>query len=367
MKTLLYFGWFFVASWWVAAAQSTYHSSQFFLEALSDHQGTVMVPVSDDESLILFKENLQTIAADDPDVERPSIVKLQVNVASGGVSIIPTAFFGEYDRFDPSMSNMRPEVLSNHFVKLHEVLSFPELERLGVKLNYRLVPAQPDHPYRPRLVSRAPSLTFEFVEIDRNMGRITIHNHSNKAVIALDMSQGGSPIARPGRTLIAPGANYEFDSDAPFCIKDVCGAEPPPLILLAAVFEDGSHEGDQLRAMSRAADWFGHSAEWKRIVSVMTPIMSIPNLDESEKINSLASAVHEVPADPDGDTVARFRMYFSELPADEIERGESLLAMDMRSERDEVENNLRWTREELDHKANLMGAVAVWWAHYAGK
>lgn len=96
------------------------------------------------------------------------------------------------------------------------------------------------------------------------MGKITVHNHSDKAVVGLLVRNAGEAGENPwpelGRTLIAPGATYAFDSSVPlsgWCIKRVCGTEPLPLILQDAVFEDGSYEGDRIQAMQQAAYWFG--------------------------------------------------------------------------------------------------------------
>ena len=356
----------FVVSLSVAVAQSTYQSPQFFLKTLSGD----LLRVSDGKSALIDKVYLQPIASGDQDVERPAMVELRFKVLGHDeVSITPAALFGKYDRFDPSMSNMRHQLLSTQSVKLHESVSFPELERLGVRLNYTLVSAQPDRPYRPRLVSRAHSLTFEFVQIDRIMGRITVHNHSNKAVIAFQMSKGTGPLSRSGRVLIAPREKLEFDSDAPnygWCIEKVCGPEPLPLILQDAVFEDGSYEGDEIRATEQAADWFGRSTERERILRIAVSIMSNLSFDELARINELASALHQVSIEPDGRTVGLFQVHFSDLPSSELHRGESLLTMNMRGERDDLEFRLQIEKEAIHRKTHYFGPLAVWWANYAG-
>lgn len=366
----------FCAGLSVAAAQSSYHSPQFFLyawRAFDDFPS--YVPVSDGKWATISKSDWQTIATDDPNVEQPSIVKLQFKViGDDAVSITATALFGEFDRHEPSMKNMRSETVAAHSFKVNDLVSFPELKRFGISLNlnYRLVPAKPDRPYRPRLESRAPSLTFDFSQVDRLMGKITVHNHSDKAVVAFDMGNAVGtqvPMPEPGRTLIGPGATYEFDSDAPltgWCIKHVCGTEPIPLILEEAVFEDGSHEGNETQAMQQAANWLGRSAEWKQIVSAASPTMSNPDLNELEKIHSLASIIDALSIMPDGDTVARFRMQFSDLPKNEMERGEQLLAMGMRMERDYVRWCLQSQKEDLDHKI-LHPSITEWWEQHAGR
>ncbi|MGA9670638.1 MAG: hypothetical protein WBQ94_15615 [Terracidiphilus sp.] len=376
MKKLLYFSSFFTVSLSVAAAQSTYHSPQFFVEAQAGvNLSVVLAPVFDGSGVTFGKSDLQMVATDNPDVERPSNVKLRFKVASDSVVLIsPTVFFGEYDRSDPSMSNMRQQALSTHSFKVNDILSFPELAQLGVKLNYRLVSAQPDQPYRPRLESKVPALAFEFSQIDRLMGRITIHNQSNSAVVAFEIDNGNGagemPQPAPGRGLIAPGSTFEFDFSRPRyrCIEGVCGTEQLPLILRDAVFEDGSYMGDPKDAMQQSAHWLGRAAEWKRIVSAARPIVSNPDLDEAEKIDSLDRVLQELSIEPDGDIVANFRMRFSDLSASEIHRGGELLAMAMRNERNDVESHLRWRKEDIDHKSrfNNIPPLADWWAYYAG-
>jgi hypothetical protein len=217
-------------------------------------------------------------------------------------------------------------------------------------------------------------LTFDFAQIDRIMGKITVHNHSDKAVVGLLVRNAGEAGENPwpelGRTLIAPGATYAFDSSVPlsgWCIKRVCGTEPLPLILQDAVFEDGSYEGDQIQAMQQAAYWFGHSAEWKRIVSAARPTMSNPVFDELERIHSLASVIDAVSIEPDDDVVARFRMRFSDLPASELQRGESILAMNMRAERDVMKWRLQMREEDLVRKTHILTSITEWWDHNAGR
>ena len=373
--SLLVFG--FGAVLPVAAAQSSYQSPQFFLNAwraVDDFPSDL--PVSDGEWATVGEFEWQTVATDDPNVERPSMVKLQFKVIGDGiVSITATALFGQFDRYEPSMSNMRSETVATHSVKVNDLVSFPELEQFGIALqSYRLIPVQPDKPYRPRLESKAPSLTFEFAQIDRTMGKVIVHNHSDKAVVNVMVGNVGGQalgaLSEAGRTLIAPGATYEFDSNAPFtgwCIKRVCGTEPMPLILEEAVFEDGSYEGDQTVAMEPVANWLGNSAEWKRIVSAAGSFMSDPNRSELGKMQSLASVVDALSIEPDDDTVARFRMRFPDLPAREIQRGEELLAMGMGMERDRVKTYLQMREEDLDRKTNTVPSTTEWWEHYAGR
>jgi hypothetical protein len=360
----------------VAAAQSSYHSPQLFLEAWSDIYGSTQYePVSDGKWVTISKYDLLTVATNDPNAERPSSVKLQFRVISNdAVSITATVLFGKFDLYEPSMRNMRSETVATHSFRVNDLVSFPELNRIGFSLlNYRLVPAQPDRPYRPRLESKAPSLTFDFAQIDRTTGKISVHNHSEKAVVALMVGNaggGGGAQSEPGRTLIAPGATYDFDSSTPisgWCIGRVCGPEPLPLILRYAVFEDGSYEGDQIQAMFQVAYWFGHSAERKRIVGAARPIMSNPDFDESEKIHSLASVIDAVSIEPDEDTITTFRMRFSDLPAGEIQLGESTLAMNMGDERNNVKWRLQRREEDLVRKTHIFPSITEWWDHYAGR
>src|ERR1700683_99748 len=120
----------------VAAAQSSYHSPQFFLEAWSDlYASTQYVRVSDGKWGSFGKFDLQTIATKDPNLERPSFVKLQFKVVSDdAISITATVLFGEFDRFEPSMTNLRSEIVATHSFKVNDLVSFPELKRFGVSL-----------------------------------------------------------------------------------------------------------------------------------------------------------------------------------------------------------------------------------------
>jgi hypothetical protein len=356
----------------VAAAQSSYDSPQFFLQALGDR--TSLIPVTNEKSVTLQQGDLHAVATDDPAVERPSYVELRFHVVENTVSITVTAFFGGLPYQDPPASDVRSQILVTRSFKLNDAVSFPELTRMGASLDLRLVSAQPDRPYSPRLTSEAPSLTFEFRQIDRIMGTVTVHNRSDKAVVGFMFGvrggQGELPQAEPGRTLIAPGGTYQYDSDAPvygWCIGRVCGPEPLPLILREAIFADGSHEGDEIEAMQQSANWFGRAAEWKQIVSAGSSIMSDRDLDELGKIRGLASIIDGLSPEPDGDTLARFHTQFPDLPPNEMERGEELVAMWMRSERGDIKWRLDSREEDLRRKTQSLPPITEWWNHYAGK
>jgi hypothetical protein len=119
--------------------------------------------------------------------------------------------------------------------------------------------------------------------------------------------------------------------------------------------------------MQQVAYWFGESAERKRIVSAARPTMSNPDFDESEKIHSLASVIDAVSIEPDEDTITTFRMRFSDLPTGEIQRGESILAMNMRGERNDVKWRLQRREEDLVRKTHIFPSITEWWDHYAGR
>jgi hypothetical protein len=95
--------------------------------------------------------------------------------------------------------------------------------------------------------------------------------------------------------------------------------------------------------------------------------MSNPVFDELERIHSLASVIDAVSIEPDDDVVARFRMRFSDLPASELQRGESILAMNMRAERDVMKWRLQMREEDLVRKTHILTSITEWWDHNAGR
>jgi len=175
--------------------------------------------------------------------------------------------------------------VSTHLLRVNERVEVGELTRFGVRpfiIKAVRVGPLPTNP--PALVSRAPSVAFTGAtpagDATLPAHRVTVQNLSAKDVVALGVEvhvggrrrlsairQGGD-----GERLMAGGGSYEFvvagASEARPVAEGYAPVAPPDqeVRITAAVFADGSAEGDAHTAASFRAFVYGRRAQIARII-----------------------------------------------------------------------------------------------------
>jgi hypothetical protein len=244
------------------------------------------------------------------------------------------------------------------------------LQRFGLEpITFRIVTPQPGTPYRPILRSNALSVQLDdYTTRDRITGTLTVHNLSAKAVVAYRV--GSSPDGESGwseETMprIAPGAidQLTVSDSSGIVAKGTCTDAPksPLIVLQAALFDDGSYEGNMPIAAHLAARRLGHDLQRQRIRSLAEPMLSNSDLDVGATVERIRTAVNQLTVEPDEDTIARLHAQFPNFPESACAGLALEVSNQMKEEKESLDSELQ--RYQTDSSTRMTPAsFARWWA-----
>jgi hypothetical protein len=312
-------------------------------------------------SSLFYDSTLDRLHGASAGAGQPSALRLDYKVEEDTVTITPTAFYGDFDRSRvfTSLKDLRQQTLPSHSGRLNDSVSFPELVQVGLKpLTLRIVTSHPDTP-PPQTYSNAPSVEIGYAPVDRNGGVVVLHNLSSKAVtgfLARSFDKTGPRQGAEGRS-IAPGSWYRIHMG----IGTSGGRPETAIVLQAALFNDGSYEGDAHLSAQIAAGEFGKQAQLARIKQEAEPIVAEEGVDDASKIERIRSAVQQLPDHPDKGTVAQFHAQFPTIPKDALTAAEIFLGNAMKGEMQVMDFNLQ-ANETNFLKSRSKMTLARWWA-----
>ena len=292
--------------------------------------------------------NLRHLPNPDANTRQPSALRLELKTSGDTVSIVAMVLYGDFDvaKATGSVEDIPHEILARHSGSLGEEVVFPELQVVGLEpITFRIVAPQLVAPNHPALRSNAPSVSLDnFASRDRITGTVTVHNLSAKSVVAYRV--GSSPDGESGwseETMprLAPGATDQLTVSNGFepVASGTCPDAPqnPTIILQAALFDDGSYEGDMKIAAQLAAHRMGCDLQRQRIRSLAEAILANPDLDVGATIERIRTAVNQLSVEPDADSIPRLQAQFPDFP----ESAYAGLAL-------EVSHQMKLEKESLD-------------------
>jgi len=147
--------------------------------------------------------------------------------------------------------------------------------------------------------------------------RIILRNQSNKNIVALgvDVVAGGrvqitsKPRGIDGQPLIPAGKEYWLTVAAPNRAQPITGGYVPTspsdqqIQIKAAVFDDGTYEGDAEMAAAVRGYLAGEKMELPRLIPLLENALNSSNADLTEGLRNLESQVSSVLSDADPQTV----------------------------------------------------------------
>ncbi len=319
--------------------------------------------------------SLRRAASADPNQTQPTALKLEYAVEGALVRITGSAVFGDPQATPGRLHNARSEPVGTYSGALDQSITLGEMERLGLEpLTLKIVSAKPPVSTRPRTLSKAPSLQIEVVGEDRVSWDLAVRNLSAKRVTAfsLVMPSANGPVRRvvghrPGG-IIAPGETYRYRFGYSHTGRFVNGkyvADPLPtlLVLRAALFQDGSYEGDPASAAPMVARRMGVRVQRERIDRLVGEVMDDPAAgDDAARMARIRSAVDKLPEDPDPRMTEELRSRFPGLP----EEVESVLDPAIRRGLADAKQSLVLQLQGIERlqKAGHGLTLAQWWERW---
>lgn len=224
------------------------------------------------------------------------------------------------------------EQVASYLIRENEKISTEELKQFGIEpFGIKLIRVAPTLLPAPTVILRGVTsiVVLNAVSVDATLPsyKITLFNQSSKNIVALtvDVVTGdktettSSPREPFGQPLILAGKNYELRELAPTRARETPGGfEPTTLsnsqvLIKAAVFDDGTYEGDPESAAMIRAFRAGEKMELPRLVTALDKALNSEVTDVSEALRSLEAEVSLVSSDADTDLVQGLASEFPQL------------------------------------------------------
>jgi hypothetical protein len=221
--------------------------------------------------------------------------------------------------------------------RLNGVIELRELRQLGYQpMILKIVKAAPLVHAKPALVSRAPSVEIAFagddiqaymVGADRGTQSCTVilRNLSSHGVVAYILQEGEDPkagISRSqqrsnffGKPVIPPGAQSET---VVITFGPSFRQTRQQVIVAAAIFDDGSWEGDDEAASRLRAKEIGYSIVNRRTAPIIDHIVQDKTLNDEVRTARIKDEIFRVSSQPDQATIGLLHKQFPKLPGETI-------------------------------------------------
>ena len=303
---------------------------------------------------------------------QPSALKLVCNLNGDAISITASVVFGALDQNEsPLLEGHSQQPLGAYSVHMNESIVLREMEKFGLQpWTIRMVNAQMTAPATLPGLNKVPSVQSQILSKDRQGYRIALHNMSPRGVTAFSVETTFDHSSRYSETsyrnpLIAPGASHEFRlfCDTSTGVATNAGAAEPPLcafILEAALFSDGTYEGDPGAATALAVRPIAERFQRRRVHALVQRILAEPDLEDTAKVSRIRSELTEMKEESDPAILEQLRLQFPQLPSIAGEPVDSSVRGTLAMEKQSVLRGM--TEFEKLHEQDPAKSLAQWWS-----
>jgi hypothetical protein len=278
-----------------------------------------------------------------PEGAKPvSAVDIRSELAEEGVRVWVSVFLGKLHE--------EQRKVTSYILHEGDKVTVQELSQFGVEpFKIAAVRISPLVAGAPKLISKAPSI--EIVSVRQGTSTlpaytVVVRNVSNKMVKALRVQvlQSGRlrntfmPQSKEGKPLISPGEALEFSTRVAINATPTAGGYAPVVLpdqviqISAAVFEDGSFEGDGQLAVEFTAFQKGRKLQLERIVGLFQKSLTSDGPPPSV-LDSLRADVSSLSFEANSDSVGELITSYPKTPQARLK---TLIEIGMKGLRDEV-------------------------------
>lgn len=240
-------------------------------------------------------------------------------------------------------SDGHKHLLGTHSARLNETIELTELKKIGYEpYSLKVVKAVPPPKAHPTLTSKVPSIEISLDDGDDMESRmaaagdgrscaVVLRNVSAYGVLAYVLDEGGDPQSGTawstgsrssfGKPLIAPGATHKqivsFGRSVAMSEGDAnLPAQQQQLIVAAAIFSDGSHEGDDHVAAGLKAEQIGDLTVYRLITPIIDRIVGDRAMNDEARTARIKEEIYRVSTQPDQATILALQSQFPSLPTE---------------------------------------------------
>ena len=306
-----------------------------------------------------------------------SAIELVCKLNGDAVALTATVVFGPFDiaNSSPSLEGHATQKIGTYSLHLNESIVLQEMEQFGLQpWTIKIVNAQVPTPDSLPTVNEVPSIQPEILGQDREGYRISLHNLSSLAVTAflvettLDHNSAFQESNDRG-VLIAPSAKHEFRL---FCdtsgseISSGISLEPPTcaLVLKAALFADGSYEGDASAAADLAARAVAAQFQKRRVRELIDNILADSSLDDTSRLASIRSELPKLFEKPDPAILQQIQLRFPGLAPTRLGSVNASIVAELAFEKKGAARSLE-EFEKLPKQGPSSRSLTQWWSAWA--
>jgi hypothetical protein len=228
-------------------------------------------------------------------------------------------------------SDGHKHLLGRHSARVNERIELNELKKLGYQpIVLKVVRFTPPQSAHPALISNVPSLQITLADPDiqsymmplgMDSCTVVLHNLSTRGVVAYILSDGADPRQGIAWSTEATGS-YGNPAIAPHGVSrnehitfdNANSRTPYQVIVAAAIFTDGSHEGEENLAAQLEAKQIGKLVVSRIVTPAIDEIVGTPAISDDARIARVKEEIFRVPSQPDQATIRIVHAQFSSLP-----------------------------------------------------
>lgn len=305
-----------------------------------------------------------------PDSLPVTAVNIGAELAEGGVRVWVSVFLGK--------THEQEKAVTSYILKEGEKVTVRELAQVGVEpFEIKLVRLAPLVPEAPKFVSKARSI--ELVVMEPNSStlpsyKVVIRNLSAKTVSALQLQtmQSGRrqissmPQGKEGAPIIAPGDTYELEARLATRTKPTADGYAPVILpdqvieISAAIFDDGSFEGDIDAAITFAAYQKGRKIMLGKVLGLLQKPLAASDSGTATSLDWLKSEVAALKFEADPAAVEEVHNKLPGLLVRDPNRLKTTIEASMKGVRDQVLNDI--TQFQLRNRRSDSAAIHDWLA-----
>ncbi|HYO92304.1 MAG TPA: hypothetical protein VEQ40_11735 [Pyrinomonadaceae bacterium] len=255
-------------------------------------------------------------------------VDIATRVEGDAVRVIVSVHVGEkfHERLDP---------VGSYLIRENERLVVDKLKAFGVEpFELAVVRVAPQNASLPTVRNNTSSVSVVNMQIQDDTIPVlvlTVLNSSSKNIVALSIDSLMD--GRPGtsgwaqkdenQVVIAAGANYEYKQSFNYKAQPIGNGytlETPPaqtVVIKAALFEDGTYEGDVREASELKSSNLGRRTQLEQILALYEQAMESTESDAKVILESLRAKVAALGTDADQSALNNLLSSFPALPGKE--------------------------------------------------
>lgn len=217
----------------------------------------------------------------------------------------------------------KQDMIGSYLLKENEKLTVYDMTAYGLEpFEVVVIRVEPKSASVPAVTSNVRSIEVKSVEAVAYtfpLFNLTLRNTSDKTVVALFMELlvdgrlrvSAMPHSKKGEPLIAAGGTYEYKRTLSTDTREAGGGYVPEtspnqsLFIKAAVFDDGTYEGDGGSAARYRAFMLGQRTQLARLIAIYNRALQSTEADAGVALSSLREQVNALGAQPDAAAVEK--------------------------------------------------------------